>query len=321
MYIASTVHQILSRMPSGNRTAAEKCHDYAKFAENLSHNTAHGLFWGMFAITVVVIFITSQLWLSMHKSAQNLLKEEDEVEQMLRGEPTEAVEAHKENLERIYRKKVARCFYVSLGCSVIGLLAGVFAAFFTLNLGFCQEEDLMPFYWATYTVLVAGSIIAIFGLNIGLYYMKSPENRPWNASLGTPVIALVSILDVIFHAIKGAILPKKKEKEKGQEALLPMSRSISTKTVGSLRRTVSGGYPLRGVLVVFHEAPTSLPEGCQVLGPAVVYVQSQPLPGTVFAPSASSSDENQRLSVPFPAVVLASSESPPDENQSTDPAH
>lgn len=141
---------------------------------------------------------------------------------MLRGEPAEAIEAHKENLENIYRKKVARCFYVSLGCSVIGLLAGVFAAFFILNLGFCQEEDLMPFYWATYTVLVAGSIIAIFGLNIGLYYMKSPQNRPWNASLGTPVIALVSILDVIFHAIKGAAVPKKNEKEKGQEALLPM---------------------------------------------------------------------------------------------------
>lgn len=70
MYIANTVHQIFPRMPSGNRTAAEKCHDYAKFAENLSHKTAHGLFWGMFAITVVVIFITSQLWLSMHHSAQ-----------------------------------------------------------------------------------------------------------------------------------------------------------------------------------------------------------------------------------------------------------
>jgi hypothetical protein len=59
-----------------------------------------------------------------------------------------------------------------------------------LNLQFCHGEDLMMFYWASWTLIGCGSFIAEVGLVIAqLQNCLHPHHptAPWAVALGTPV--------------------------------------------------------------------------------------------------------------------------------------
>jgi hypothetical protein len=63
-----------------------------------------------------------------------------------------------------------------------------------LHIEFCDGEDLMPFYWSFWTLVMVGSLVAILGIVMNqVYSIKEKEGPPWNVALGTPVLVLAGI--------------------------------------------------------------------------------------------------------------------------------
>jgi hypothetical protein len=75
--------------------------------------------------------------------------------------------------------------------------------FALFNIQFCDGEDLMSLYWGFYTLIGVGSLIAIFGISLNQWYaLKEQTLPPWSVALGTPVLVIAALGDVLHFAVR-----------------------------------------------------------------------------------------------------------------------
>jgi len=84
----------------------------------------------------------------------------------------------------------------------MGLFVFAIAA---LNLQYCHGEDLIMFYWASWTLIGCGSFIAEVGLVISLLQNclhPHHPSAPWATALGTPVPVICGMAHYLSNYIK-----------------------------------------------------------------------------------------------------------------------
>jgi hypothetical protein len=70
----------------------------------------------------------------------------------------------------------------------------IFSALAGLHIEFCDNEDLIFFYWSFWTLIQVGSLIAILGISVNLCYgLGERQGPPWNVALGTPVLVIAAL--------------------------------------------------------------------------------------------------------------------------------
>ncbi|KAI1417005.1 hypothetical protein F5Y13DRAFT_103175 [Hypoxylon sp. FL1857] len=157
-----------------------RCPHYAQFAADLDRIHFDGIYWTLFFIVIGILFVSS--WI--YQSTMNYRESPDYYEDR-------------------FRKKLK----TSLAwCTVLFLVAAVFLVievFALLALQFCDGEDLMSLYWATWTMLQLGSEIAILGIDLALWHHLSNVRSPlWALALGTPVLVVAGLGHLIHIALR-----------------------------------------------------------------------------------------------------------------------
>jgi hypothetical protein len=64
---------------------------------------------------------------------------------------------------------MVRCLRWCAAYFVLAVVAIVMEVYALLALQFCDGEDLMALYWATWTMLQLGSLVAIAGIILAVY--------------------------------------------------------------------------------------------------------------------------------------------------------
>lgn len=93
-------------------------------------------------------------------------------------------------LEAKYKAVAWRCATFSVVVLCLTITCVALEAYAALSLQFCHEEDLMMFYWGTWSIFQIGCAIAHAGLvQFQLHNCLSPKHPhcPWNVALGTPI--------------------------------------------------------------------------------------------------------------------------------------
>lgn len=148
-----------------------RCQHYGRFMSRLDRHVAEPLYWGFFSLVILALFACSWNYGRMLEKIEGL--------------PTE-----NERRQRLLH----RGFYMSLCGGFIACFFGVMAAFLLLTLQFCDLEPLASLYWSTWTVLVVGGIVAIFGISLHIRNLiKSRKLPPWALALGTPVLVVAGL--------------------------------------------------------------------------------------------------------------------------------
>jgi len=77
-----------------------------------------------------------------------------------------------------YRHQMKKCLLVCGLCSSASIVAVVMETFSLLALQFCDGEDLIMLYWATWTMLQVGSVIAILGVMLSVCHSLRGRKHP-----------------------------------------------------------------------------------------------------------------------------------------------
>ncbi|KAI0852778.1 hypothetical protein F5Y00DRAFT_272425 [Daldinia vernicosa] len=157
-----------------------RCPHYAQFASGLDRIHFDGIYWTLFFLVIGILFVSSWVYQStmMYREKQGFCEDK---------------------FRRRVKIGLAWCTLLFLIAAVI-LVVEVFAL---LALQFCDGEDLMALYWATWTMLQLGSEIAILGVVLALWHHLSNVRLPLFAlALGTPVLVVAGFGHVIQIALR-----------------------------------------------------------------------------------------------------------------------
>lgn len=178
--------------------ATERCQHYGRFMSTLNRPQAEGLYWTFFSMVVLLLFGCS--W--------NYGRMMEKIEHMSTANPQR---------QRLLR----RGFWLAIVGGLIACTVGIMAAFTLLTLQFCDGEPLSSLYWSTWTVLVVGGIVAIFGISLHIRHLiKSRRPPPWALALGTPVLVVAGL----GHYFQGKLSRKARRiVERGREVRRKLS--------------------------------------------------------------------------------------------------
>ncbi|EJT73382.1 hypothetical protein GGTG_10223 [Gaeumannomyces tritici R3-111a-1] len=187
----------------------QQCLHYAQFASRLDRWHFDFLYWVLFATNILLLSIAS-FWYS---------RTNDKTKDMVPTNP-EFVRHHK------------RCLYVTIALASLAVVMSVIEVFALLALQFCDGEDLMALYWATWTMLQFGSVIAIFGIILHIILVLQGQDRPpWALALGTPVLVVAGVGNLInsaLHRKTTKVIKKTKEarsRSNSRSGTVPMSQA------------------------------------------------------------------------------------------------
>lgn len=149
----------------------ENCVYYARFMSRLPRPQAEGVYWFMFSFLLIVLFTASWKF----------------------GRTTERIEdIGARDRERV--RLLRHCFWFCVGCGAVALVVVVLETFVIMALQFCDGEPLVSLYWATWTMLQVGGLIAIWGICLHIRHMTTGKRHPpWALALGTPVLVVAGL--------------------------------------------------------------------------------------------------------------------------------
>ncbi|EMR69851.1 hypothetical protein UCREL1_3127 [Eutypa lata UCREL1] len=134
----------------------ELCSHYAGFMSHLNRRHFDALYWTLFFLVIFSLFISS--WI--YQRTMTFRDNKPDID------------------EATFRKKLKTTLAV---CTVIFLVTAVFCVievYALLALQFCDGEDLMSLFWATWTMLQLGSEIAILGVVMALWHSLVEIRHP-----------------------------------------------------------------------------------------------------------------------------------------------
>ncbi|RWA11825.1 hypothetical protein EKO27_g3277 [Xylaria grammica] len=118
-----------------------------------------------------------------------------------------------------FRKKLTVSLAFTLGIFIVVASMLVIEVYALLGLQFCDGEDLMSLYWATWTTLQLGSEIAILGVSLALWHhLWDMEHPLWALALGTPVL-VVAGLGHLLSLVLRQFYHKAKARSRSSKAL------------------------------------------------------------------------------------------------------
>ncbi|KAI1137773.1 hypothetical protein F5Y05DRAFT_61760 [Hypoxylon sp. FL0543] len=159
-----------------------RCPHYAQFAAGLDRVHFDGIYWTLFFLVIGILFVSS--WI--YQSTMNYREKPGYCEDLFRKK---------------LKTSLAWCTFLFL-VAAVSLVIEVFAL---LALQFCDGEDLMSLYWATWTMLQLGSEIAILGIDLALWHHLSNVRSPlWALALGTPVLVVAGLGHLIHVALRAS---------------------------------------------------------------------------------------------------------------------
>lgn len=149
----------------------ENCIYYARFMHEVPRPAAEGMYWGLFTFLLLLLFTASWRF----------------------GRATERVEQLSLR-DRERGRQLSHCFWFCLVCGTVALLVVVLEAFVMMALQFCDGEPIISLYWATWTTLQVGGLIAIWGICLHVRHMITGKRHPpWALALGTPVLVVAGL--------------------------------------------------------------------------------------------------------------------------------
>ncbi|ROW11511.1 hypothetical protein VMCG_00988 [Cytospora schulzeri] len=91
-------------------------------------------------------------------------------------------------------RHLRHCFWFCLVFGSVAFFVVVLEAFVIAALQFCDGEPLVSLYWATWTMLQVGGLIAIWGICLHVRHMiTGKKHPPWALALGTPVLVVAGL--------------------------------------------------------------------------------------------------------------------------------
>ncbi|GAW12363.1 hypothetical protein ANO14919_017290 [Xylariales sp. No.14919] len=118
-----------------------------------------------------------------------------------------------------FRKKLTVSLVFTLATLMVVSAMLVIEVYALLGLQFCDGEDLMSLYWATWTTLQLGSEIAILGVSLALWHhLWDMEHPLWALALGTPVL-VVAGLGHLLSLVLRQFYHKAKARSRSSKAL------------------------------------------------------------------------------------------------------
>ncbi|KLU84144.1 hypothetical protein MAPG_03189 [Magnaporthiopsis poae ATCC 64411] len=238
----------------------QQCMHYAQFASGLDRWHFDFLYWILFATNIFLLSLAS-FWYS---------RTSDKTKDLAPNNP-----------DFIWHHK--RCLYVTIGIAALSVTMSVVEVFALLALQFCDGEDLMALYWATWTMLQFGSVIAIFGIILHIAMVLQGQDRPpWALALGTPVLVVAGIGNLIntaLHKKTTKVIQKTKSarsRSNSRSGTVPMSQAptIRPSSMDSDRSdrpvihnaTVVGTGTDGGVIIQFSQSNPELENRGRFLG-------------------------------------------------------
>ncbi len=76
------------------------------------------------------------------------------------------------------RRQMKKCLVVCGLCAAASIATVVLETFALMALQFCDEEDLIMLYWATWSMLQVGSVIAILGIMLSVFHSLRGRKHP-----------------------------------------------------------------------------------------------------------------------------------------------
>ncbi|KAF3769125.1 hypothetical protein M406DRAFT_249597 [Cryphonectria parasitica EP155] len=181
-----------------------QCEYYGSFMHHLSRPEAEAMYWCLFFLVLCLLFSASWYY----------------------GRVMERIE-HMRVSDTRRKQLIHWCFYKTLACSFVSLVAAILEVFVLLTLQFCDHEPLASLYWSNWTVLQVGAVVAMFGICLHVRHMiKGRRHPPWALALGTPVLVVAGL----GHYFQGKV--KSKAKSVGRNL---RSRSHSRRPRGRSR--------------------------------------------------------------------------------------
>ncbi|KAK1769871.1 hypothetical protein QBC33DRAFT_556294 [Phialemonium atrogriseum] len=201
-----------------------RCEYYARFAAHLGRTSFDVIYWLLFLLVIIMLFAASWRY---GRSVESVSQS-----------PAGSADAARE----MKRCMLACGLYA--GVSVAAVVTEVFAL---LALQFCDGEDLMPLYWAAWTALQVGALIAILGILLAASHtVRGGEHPPWALALGTPVLVVAGLGHVVQAAMLKRIRGARRWSPCGRGARsednLAMSREDTIRVEGSVTGEAAGGY-------------------------------------------------------------------------------
>ena len=97
------------------------------------------------------------------------------------------------------RRRITSALWATFSLFLLAGVILVIEVFCLLALQFCDGEDLMSLYWATWTMLQLGAEIAILGVILALWHHLWHLRQPsWALALGTPVLVVAGFGHMIY---------------------------------------------------------------------------------------------------------------------------
>ncbi|KAI8623009.1 hypothetical protein F5Y19DRAFT_468854 [Xylariaceae sp. FL1651] len=192
---------------------SERCMHYAKFASELDRIHFDALYWTFFFVVIGSLFLSSWIyqWTMRYRDSQSFTVEK-------------------------FRKKLIVSLVYTLGIFLVTAVLLVIEVYALLALQFCDGEDLMSLYWATWTMLQLGSEIAILGVSLALWHhLWNVEHPPWALALGTPVLVVAGFGHLLSLVLRQFY---RKAKAKSQARSKDNSPTSSLEARGSSSHTV-----------------------------------------------------------------------------------
>ncbi|KAI1426392.1 hypothetical protein F5Y12DRAFT_794288 [Xylaria sp. FL1777] len=164
-----------------------RCQHYAQFASSLDRIHLEALYWTFFFLVIMALFSSSWFfqWTMKYRDDPNF------------------------TMER-FRKRLTVSLVCTLGIFLIAVVILAIEVYTLLAIQFCEQEDLISLYWATWTTLQLGSEIAILGVSLALWHhLWDMEHPLWALALGTPVLVVAGfghllslVLRQFYHKAK-----------------------------------------------------------------------------------------------------------------------
>ncbi|PHH59409.1 hypothetical protein CDD81_3219 [Ophiocordyceps australis] len=176
------------------------CVQYAQFAAGMEGWQYRAVYWSLFASNLVLLFLASCVFIKAQSALEKCAAESDE-------------------RSRALHKSMLLC----LICVAFSTAIVVIETFMLLGLQFCDGENLMTLYWASWTIMQIGTVVAIIGIMIALVHsLRRSKPPPWGLALGTPILIAAGLMNLLQDLLRRK--PKQGDVEKGDEQGPPFSQ-------------------------------------------------------------------------------------------------
>lgn len=151
------------------------CRRYALLTHYLHKSALETTYWLLFLLLVLLLFFASWhygRYVTIHSSALHPTSLS-----LYTSRTQEALESCRVGSPES-RTRLRNCLAWCAASTAVATAAVVLEVFVLLALQFCEGENLMSLYWATWTTIQFGGLTAVFGIVLSVYPHLKDRKHP-----------------------------------------------------------------------------------------------------------------------------------------------